>query len=490
MLRLRLLACLCQITLGAHLKFWPGSADALLQQNMTVASFWKPMAISPDLHLSWTVLGEMQPRTKISILFLTLSMVVSLAVFSWHQAKPFAFTPFEPIGSASAGSNYTRLAHLDNAKFILVTCVIVDHMSRSAYWPRRFDGDHSGMSYLDSGIREFLLFHTRTLCFISGLVGRSPPDTRMFRKVLFRLVLPLIFFVGLFRMGELILNYTMRSGSFMPPGEFAYNLKQCLGGLNIVKGWYLQALILWRIWGCILMILSPSARIVVSLVMAIVGGYTDWNQFCVARAMTLMPLYVAGQLFPWEAVTQRWQWTLNKAILGASLLLLIFVGECTIAAPLMADMPDMTWEINESLVPGGISEASFLWARGLARNVFEISKGMIFLLMICPRGDCFISAAGRFSLYSYLLHGPATLLLPWLLSRWLPGLVFGTLPIQIGVWLGVFAASTFVAWILASRPVRYVAGVFLEPVWAEKCFAATEDNDCESLPHRAVKIRT
>merc|ERR1719464_1064291 len=106
-------------------------------------------------------------------------------------------------------------------------------------------------------------------------------------------------------------------------------------------------------------------------------------------------------------------------------------------------------------------EVALYWIRGLFKNVLELSKGLIFLLLCCPRSGGPMARLGRHSIYPYLLHPIA---LEWcgpLLNVTPPACQLLVLPLAVTV-------------LLASWPVRLVFGIFLEPRWLERLLAADE----------------
>merc|ERR1712176_1033901 len=80
---------------------------------------------------------------------------------------------------------------------------------------------------------------------------------------------------------------------------------------------------------------------------------------------------------------------------------------------LMSSIPLFEWVGIPSC---GFSSDALFWLRGNFRNVLEMTKGMIFLILVCPRSRCFMTIYGQYSLYPYLLQGLAYPELKYLIS--------------------------------------------------------------------------
>jgi hypothetical protein len=83
----------------------------------------------------------------------------------------------QPAKSCDDGQ---RMPALDAAKFVLMIPVINEHAS---FW--------FGPLVL-RGAMQYVHFHTRTFCFISGLTAQSPVSEKGVRSVVFRLIAPTI----------------------------------------------------------------------------------------------------------------------------------------------------------------------------------------------------------------------------------------------------------------------------------------------------------
>lgn len=244
----------------------------------------------------------------------------------------------------------------------------------------------------------------------------------------------------------------------------ASNLQDDMG-----KGWFLQALFLWRLWGLIILPLSSSSRLTAALAVAIAGGYdSGWSCFHAARAASMFPIYVLGQLFPLEeALHFAGTWSLHKALLGALLLLVFLCLEASEIGEALADvLPEYEWE---GLVLWHTPlRATFFWLFSFARNLLELSKGFVLLLLCCPRNESVFAVMGRRSLYPYLLHGPFVWMNVWLLSPVSSSFVSTSLVMQALAWSAALALATISVMLLSCAQVERVFGPLLEPAWPSR----------------------
>jgi len=263
--------------------------------------------------------------------------------------------------------------------------------------------------------------------------------------------------------------------------------------------WYMYALVCWRVGGWGLMSMKPITRCVASLMIMIMSGYIIDSPGFIRNAGIYLPIFVAGQLFPLKEVMSRIpEVTPTMFIAGVTLLLATARWEFSdTGLSFLNGIPFYSWGHTEGPPDGYCNFAAFssFWLRGLFRNVLEVSKGLVLILLCCPRQENLLSRLGQYSLYTYLLH-------PWCqdfvnkgiqIYDWRPhpnakssvefqwACVFGAI-------VYAFAMNIF----LTSWPVRTVFSPILEPAWLERLFAAetkeSKPSNKESLPlYGAVK---
>jgi len=389
-----------------------------------------------------------------------LGAVWIVAVAWWWMAQ--ADAGMAACANGGDGHERSRLALLDNAKFLLCVYVVGSHLR---LLPQAKDmplGDVFG---------DFSEFHTRTFCLISGFVtGDGVLGPESMRGLAFHTIAPLLLWC--IALEPLLLRMLLGEGA-TSAAEYGRQLIDNVFHADASKVcWYWFALVCWRIWGSVLAVLRPSARLIVALAFSALGGYAKLGQtwvyfsregaFKMNMAVACFPIFVVGQLFPLERVLRRLPQTKSTAALGWLLLAVLFCAQESLQGrAFMAEMPSFGWAYLPKQFCGTL-EVSLYWVRGLFKNMLELTKGLAFLLLCCPRSKGLISALGRHSIYPYLLH-------PVALQGWtvVAEAVSPVLPLQCQLLLLPVALTV----LLASWPVRLVFRVFLEPSWLERLLA-------------------
>jgi len=385
-------------------------------------------------------------------------------ILHWVQKNP------EEGGSDDASeAAAARVPLIDNAKFCFVCMVIFVHLDHPQA-PALFDG-------LNGPIAQTFLnpWCTRACCFLSGLVARGRPSWSGVRSLLVRVVLPIVFYTTLLRpVGEYMVSgwpktfaqHTRLASHYLFP-HFTH-----AGGdehLNLV--WYLFALVGWRLWGLLLAPLPQIPKMVAALLIGVAGGYATVTLFALSWSMVMFPLYVAGQIFPLEVMNYwRWRnWRPATCAIGVGLLagLLALTSEFSVKT-FLNDIPGWGWSEELSIgygwpdarPPCSSVEAFFFPFRGLFRNLMELTKTLIFLILCCPRSEGIMSNLGRNSIYPFLLH----LLVLHMVKHWM-GHAYSLI---LQYWMGSIAVAILMNVLLSSNPVRAVFRVFLDPAWIEQ----------------------
>lgn len=364
-----------------------------------------------------------------------------------------------------------RLDLLDNAKFFLVALVILHHtclgssFGLARHWP-----------WSKAMFHSLCPLHVSTLCFMSGLVSRGALKVD---KLMVSLIAPLVAYCIV--LAPIFTGFADGRWHLFSPGA-------CLFYSGSVLQWYLIALIWWRILGAMLLPFKASVRIIAAFVMAAMASYISTHVLAFSKSLNMFPIFVAGQLFPWDKALSALQWRPITATVGILLVvsfeLAILCSETADGALLdpmkkflpHPDVEKIAWPV----------EMPFFWLSGFARTLLEILKAIVFSVVVCPRTHCCVTDLGRYSLYAYLLHPPVLHLLdlgfqstPWLrhLSSAEPALQALTTVMDTAICVGLCA-------LLSSWPVRAVFGVLLEPTWIKRLYA----NDGEEKSKLATEV--
>jgi fucose 4-O-acetylase-like acetyltransferase len=358
-----------------------------------------------------------------------------------------------------------RLAFIDNAKFLMMVFVVFFHV-QCASQP------------LGRTPVVFLLFHMRIFCFISGMVSKDALNLSGLIKLVTRLIVPYVFY-------SVVIDPLAYMVQFATP-HFQYD-SYVLANLTLHNdqiGWYLLALAAWRLSGSLLHLFVPygAIRFGTAVFFSYVGNhYVQAHQLSAGwlRMTSLFPVFVAGQMFPVRWLSKLPSVGGASIILGGLVLAVCFyVKSSQVVMNFESQIPAygeiVISEKNYSSEGNCSKWALLLWTTSLFRNMYELSKGLVILLCFCPRSSCSISEWGKNSIYPFLLHRVV------FFYRWQYMQAPAALSEQLLLGLGLLMYCTLCTAILASRPVRMILCVFLEPLWLESLLGLHKESPGES----------
>lgn len=386
-----------------------------------------------------------------------------------HTAEPVVATGgAEGDGKAAPGAKVQkkRLEHLDNAKFILMCGVLLPHSRLIKYWQ------------WDSAVQHIANpFVTRAFAFLSGIVARDAPSEKGFRSLFFRLMAPLAIYCVVL---EPILVPLATGWGYGSLSAYTDHILKNLTMANAGAMWYMFGLIAWRVWGWMLHPLRDGWKLTTALLFAMVCGYAHLDAFKMNQAIATFPFYVAGQIFPYDLVMERVQWTPSSCVIGALFFVAVFGwGATSAGGAFLDDVPWWSWNKPEDgwmeqRAPCGGTEASFFWVRGMCRNAVEMTKTLVFVFLLIPRGRMgFISDLGSQTLYPYMLHYSVVRLQNRLIN--IPEGFQAPNFVWVLMWLAEFTFCFLVVSALSSAPVRKTFKVLFEPTWLEEIMGAPKE---------------
>lgn len=397
------------------------------------------------------------------------ALLGALAALAWLVVKK------NVLGNLSPSQSGTRSAQLDNAKFFLVVGVTATHYIGLT------GGDLPGTDMM----RRFTMpFCLRMFAFCSGVVSRSPPSWKALGALSWRVVVPLVVWVSILDSFLFELPFEGTDTAFA--GFFDRSWRKLVSPSGeIGEAWYLEALVLWRLLGFVLWPLKdrPGLRLTISVVVSSIVGFVAISYFSIGHALHSWPLFVAGQIFPWEAVTSRLQFSSLTALFGILVLVLMYMIEVIDRDDFrfIDSMPADQWLTNfqtDERINFGLMYSSgdhafcndgdmwVFWFRGLFRHAWELTKGLALMLCCCPQRQTFFTDWGRYSLYPYL-NQLVLLRAIWPWARW-PTVFVDNWSTWWAVGLSWVLFSVLVLAVialLASWPVRPAFALFLEPEW-------------------------
>lgn len=270
-----------------------------------------------------------------------------------------------------------RVAKWDNAKFVLIYCVVLGHLINTL--------DIS--SAFLKGLQVFIYtFHMPAFLFLAGLFSKRTVKGRRFDKMIPYLILYL--FMKLFR----FIVY-----SFMNGKASGFDLWSESG-----VPWYALTLFFCYVLTAILCALKERYVLMISIVMGVAAGYCTWlGDFLTGmRFFTFYPFFVMGYCMPVDRLYEFTQKRSVKMISAACMA--VTLGICLMYGnPLYKKLGFLKGKntyLKMKMYPYG----------GAYRAVFYLAALIltICVLALIPSVHCFITTWGSRSIQVFALHFP------------------------------------------------------------------------------------
>eukprot|EP00931_Biecheleriopsis_adriatica_P073063 TRINITY_DN47423_c0_g1_i1.p1 TRINITY_DN47423_c0_g1~~TRINITY_DN47423_c0_g1_i1.p1 ORF type:complete len:276 (-),score=14.69 TRINITY_DN47423_c0_g1_i1:27-803(-) len=244
----------------------------------------------------------------------------------------------------------------------------------------------------------------------------------------------------------------------------------------ILVPWYLFGTICWRLWSLPLMAVVPWARVVAACAFSLLSGYVVLGDFKAAQEgnfklnliVAVFPLYVLGQNIPMRYVRRLEASPLTPTTVAfgiAGLLLVLSLHTSAAGSKFIDKIPYFSWGHYISSFCTA-ADVRLFFLRGMFKNIFELTKGIMFSACFCPRTKTFCTPAGQKSLYPYLLH--MTVVRAWFRMKAPHQAASATWTCE------VFLLPFVIVILLASSPVCKAFGWFLQPEWLERAIGAKD----------------
>ncbi|MFW5736554.1 MAG: acyltransferase family protein [Halanaerobium sp.] len=324
-----------------------------------------------------------------------------------------------------------RLYYFDNAKFILISLVLVGH-----FFEPILEQDALARSlYI-----LIYTFHMPAFIFIAGYFTKLNSDFRFYLiKNIRKLIIPYFIFQLLYLIFNSVLNYS----------NFPFTFKKPFWIL-----WFLLSLFFWRL---ILYLLNkskipPAAILAAALVISLLAGFFDTfgRFYSTSRTAVFFPFFMLGYYFKSYNTASRLKQKFK--LLRQRSVLLIYALELLIIYIFLKDL-------NLEILYGAVSYAELGLSplKALFNRAFFLSTAVINLFLFftaVPFQRTLISSRGARSLYPYLLHGFIVIFLDKFdfFDFLSPGLNF-----IIYLLLGLFFS-----WLLSGRKSRDIFKYILE----------------------------
>jgi len=261
-----------------------------------------------------------------------------------------------------------RQFRLDNAKFALITLVVIGHLLEQV---------KGGSPVMETMYRFIYLFHMPAFAYLSGALSPATFDAQAGKRWLATLLLPYLIFQALY----LLVDATVTSGAFV------YRVVQPYWVM-----WYLLSLATWRLM--LPAITATRWPIAITCTIALfVGLLPDIGYGAsLSRTFVFLPFFVAGHMLGTRVAGPRW------IALGA-LLVLLLVAYRFRSVPALWFYGSVGYK--DLAVSGWLGIAArfgLLLCGGL---------GCWAIVRLMPERGGWMASEGRNSLAVYLLHGIA-----------------------------------------------------------------------------------
>jgi len=427
----------------------PTTTQDILFFGHSLGSVGNLNAVSSTRPMSWV--------TMIAAAVTILASAVAVKVGVLHNEEPEAAPD--------------RSALIDNAKVGSIVCIIFGHV----LWYNTTGEYHDKDSWFNSSkslpyFMGILEFNINAACFLSGCVMRRPVNLARFFNLLFDLLLPCLIWTY-FLKGFLHENFETANWTW---STFQESLAKVVQGQNYQEEWYLQALILWRLFSYFTGMLNTPIVFAMACFLGGMGGYHNlWTlryNFDTASGFLLM--FVFGLLCPLEKLTKKIPNHLALQALG----LVLMVG-FPLVQQMLGPLPDNHLSYSQGASAqlfnalqhanangSCLTEFNLFWTRRVLKNVMALLVVLTYVVLVVPRRECFMSSLGKYTLYPYLFHEyfnfwrdrlVVELSLPMSTSSGMHALFYSTTAVY----------SVLVFCLLASPPFRWIFSPFLEFSW-------------------------
>lgn len=373
----------------------------------------------------------------------------------------------------------SRIPVLDNAKFYCACFLLfINFCYHNAPFPNDLlladrDSWLSGSQEILWTMMDMIHLRTSVVCIVSGYLSRQAITSQRVRGLVLNLIAPTALWVFLLKPCLLPVLMSPSTETIQASWE------KLASGKAYQDEWYLQALILWRLFSFVVHDMRPGVVFFASCVISGLGGYLDFKaimQF--DRAVGFLPFFAAGLTLPLEEIMARLPRSRTSIFFGSAVVLVLPILQIYLDKEL-GPFPSnhgayhVAWGAYKYIECENAARRDLwlplwlYWCRRLARQTLELVQGLVFLLTIVPRRSTWCTEYGKYTLYSILF---ATVALRWKdeITRILPLPVWTSTPMHFVVLTFQFWCCCGLAVLLSSAPLRRVFSPFLEPrAWLE-----------------------
>ena len=336
----------------------------------------------------------------------------------------------DPIPQASTGTK-VRVAYLDNARYWVMLLVVVGHFLTE-------------LVVLESarGVYMWIYsFHMPFFALISGYTARNYVGSYpQVRRIVSTLIVPYLLVETTLQL--LTQHYDNN------PTHLMILSPQWLG-------WFLAALVIWRLTTPIWRTLRYP--ITISVIISLTAGLVEIpNVLALPKILGLLPFYVLGLHFSQEIFDQ-----LTRA--RVRIASWIVLGTTLVASLIWAEDWQERWPLSWMLWKHRYDEAPLLTGpiEGMITRGWFLTIAFVLTmaaLSVIPRASSWTTAFGGRTLYAYLLHGYVILFLDRQFDLWSKLEPYGLWAVLVCIVAGLILAN-----ILMTALVARIFRPFFEP---------------------------
>lgn len=268
-----------------------------------------------------------------------------------------------------------RMYILDNAKFLLITGVLLMHFLAGNVESPKLPY-HSPFF---QSIEIFLfLFVMQSFVFVSGYFSKGELTPEYIQKSLMQLIVPYIILATF----DKILGGKYYKGYLLEPPPVL---------------WYLLALFFWRIFLVVLKQIKTKYCILLSLICAIYVGYDNNVSFflTLSRTFCFFPFFLLGHFYGENIINLNFKY---QKLVGFVFLIMIFfviLWKYSNVNPKWLEMSFSYDSLGATGYSGAIIRFSLIVLSAIASLSF---------FMLVPKNKTVFSELGTRSIYAYVLH--------------------------------------------------------------------------------------
>lgn len=266
-----------------------------------------------------------------------------------------------------------RDLRIDNAKGALILLVVFGHLLELA------GGWRSPARGLI--LTTLYAFHMPAFIFLAGVTARRTDTLRRVTILGFLLVV--------FHLAYQAQEY-VREGSFQGSRIEPYWLL-----------WFLMAMIWYTLITPVIARIPASLALGLAIVVALAAGLIPMldDRLAGSRTLVFLPFFVAGHLYGPALIQRDYSKLSHVAVVALTVALALAIGACIF----FAELPRM-WVFGSR----GYAELEVHPGLGVAIRAILLACSAIVtlgLIAASPKGPTILTAAGRYSLAVFLLHG-------------------------------------------------------------------------------------